>query len=152
MISREGKSRLRKALSLTETESEANQSRSSLQLGTAGRPRSLWTILWSSFQSNPRAFPRRGELWFLPRHSHPLVMLGTCFSDSVCVYVCVLFAQSCPTLCDPVDCNPPGFSVPGTLQNTGMGCYALLQGIFRTQVSNPGLLHCRQIVYRLSQS
>ena len=28
----------------------------------------------------------------------------------VCV-VCVLVAQSCPTLCDPMDCNPPGFSV-----------------------------------------
>ena len=28
----------------------------------------------------------------------------------------VLFAQSCPTLCDPVDCSPPGSSVHGTLQ------------------------------------
>ena len=25
-------------------------------------------------------------------------------------------AQSCPTLCDPMDCSPPGSSVPGTLQ------------------------------------
>ena len=25
--------------------------------------------------------------------------------------VCVLVAQSCPTLCDPMDCNPPGSSV-----------------------------------------
>ena len=25
-------------------------------------------------------------------------------------------AQSCPTLCDPVDCSPPGFSVHGILQ------------------------------------
>ena len=24
--------------------------------------------------------------------------------------------QSCPTLCDPMDCSPPGFPVPGTLQ------------------------------------
>ena len=24
--------------------------------------------------------------------------------------------QSCPTLCDPVDCSPPGFSVRGILQ------------------------------------
>ena len=28
----------------------------------------------------------------------------------------VLVAQSCPTLCDPVDCSPPGSSVHGTLQ------------------------------------
>ena len=27
------------------------------------------------------------------------------------IYVCVLVAQSCPTLCDPMDCNPPGSSV-----------------------------------------
>ena len=31
-----------------------------------------------------------------------------------------------------------------------MGCYALLQGIFPTQGSNPGLLHCRWILYHLS--
>ena len=30
-------------------------------------------------------------------------------------------------------------------------CHALLQGIFPTQGSNPGLLHCRQILYHLSQ-
>ena len=28
----------------------------------------------------------------------------------------MLVAQSCPTLCDPVDCSPPGFSVHGILQ------------------------------------
>ena len=28
-----------------------------------------------------------------------------------CVCVCVLVAQLCPTLCDPMDCNPPGSSV-----------------------------------------
>ena len=30
------------------------------------------------------------------------------------------------------------------------GCHSLLQGIFLTQGSNPGLLHCREILYRLS--
>ena len=34
----------------------------------------------------------------------------------VCVCVCVLVAQSCLTLCDPMDCSLPGFSVPGILQ------------------------------------
>ena len=38
--------------------------------------------------------------------------------------------------------------IPG--KNTGMGCHALLQGIFPTQGSNPGLPHCRQILYHLS--
>ena len=32
------------------------------------------------------------------------------------VYVCVLVAQSCPTLCDPIDYSPPGSSVHGILQ------------------------------------
>ena len=34
--------------------------------------------------------------------------------------------------------------------NAGVGCHALLQGIFLTQGSNPGLLHCRKILNRLS--
>ena len=39
--------------------------------------------------------------------------------------------------------NSPG-------QNTGMGSLSLLQRIFPTQGSNPGLLYCRRIVYQLS--
>ena len=35
-------------------------------------------------------------------------------------------------------------------KNTAVGCHFLLQGIFLTQGSNPGLLHCRQILYQLS--
>ena len=35
-------------------------------------------------------------------------------------------------------------------QNTGVGSLSLLQGIFPTQGSNWGLLHCRQILYQLS--
>ena len=39
--------------------------------------------------------------------------------------------------------NSPG-------QNTGVASLSLLQGIFPTQGSNPGLLHCRQILYQLN--
>ena len=35
-------------------------------------------------------------------------------------------------------------------QNTGVGSHSLLQGIFLTQGSNPGLPHCRRILYQLS--
>ena len=35
-------------------------------------------------------------------------------------------------------------------KNTGVGCHSLLHVIFLTQGSNPGLLHCRQILYHLS--
>ena len=71
----------------------------------------------------------------------------------VCVCVCVcIVTQSCPILCDPMDCSPPGTSVhedsPG--KNTAVGCHALLQGIFQIQESNQGLLHCRCVLYQLS--
>ena len=59
----------------------------------------------------------------------------------------VKVAQSCPTLCDPMECTVPGI-LPG--QNTGVGSLSLLQGIFQTQGFNPGLLHCRRILYQLS--
>ena len=55
-------------------------------------------------------------------------------------------AQSCLTLCDPMDCRLPGFSG----KNTGVGCHFLLQEIFPTQGLNLGLPHCRQMLYHLS--
>ena len=74
---------------------------------------------------------------FFPVHT-------TVLSHSVLCFV----VQSCPTLCDSMDCGPPGSfdhgDSPG--KNTGVGCHALLQGIFPTQESNPGLLHCRWIL------
>ena len=61
-------------------------------------------------------------------------------------------AQLCLTLCNPMDCSPPGFSVHGNSpgKNIRAGCHALLQGIFPTQESNRGLLHCRRILNQLS--
>ena len=65
-----------------------------------------------------------------------------------------LVTQSRPTLCNLMDCSPPGSSVhrssPG--KNTAVSCHALLQGIFLTQGLNPGLPHCRRILYRLSHT
>ena len=58
----------------------------------------------------------------------------------------VSVTQSCLTLCDSVDCNP--WKSPR--KNTGVGCRSLLQGIFLTQGSIPGLLHCREILHHLS--
>ena len=59
----------------------------------------------------------------------------------------VKVAQSCPTVCDPMD-----YTVHGILQaqNTRVGSLSPLQGIFPTQGSNPGLPHCRRILYQLS--
>ena len=59
----------------------------------------------------------------------------------------VNIAQTRLTLCDAMDCSPPGSSVHGILQSV------ILEGVdissskrsFPTQGLNPGLLHCRQI-------
>ena len=56
----------------------------------------------------------------------------------------VKVAQSCLTLCKPMDSTDHGI-----LQNTGAGL-SLFQQIFLTQGSNQGLLHCRQILCQLS--
>ena len=56
--------------------------------------------------------------------------------------MCTQPLPSCLTLCDPMDCSMPGSSVHGNSpgKNTGVGCHALLQGIFPTQGSNSHLL------------
>ena len=49
------------------------------------------------------------------------------------------------TLCDPMD-----YTVHGIFQARLLGSLSLLKGIFPTQGLNPGLTHCRQILYQLS--
>ena len=60
-----------------------------------------------------------------------------------------LVAQSRLTLCNSTDCSLLGSSVHGDSlgKNAGVGCHALLQAVFPSQGLNPGLLHCRQILY-----
>ena len=50
-------------------------------------------------------------------------------------------------LYDTIDCSPPGYFIYGDspCRNTGVGCCVFLQGIFPTQVSNPGFPHYRWI-------
>ena len=74
------------------------------------------------------------------------------YNGTLCCAVLCLVAQSYLALCDLMDCSLPGSYVRGDSpgMNTGVGCYALLQGIFLTQGLNSHLLHCRQILYSLS--
>ena len=64
----------------------------------------------------------------------------------------MLVAQLRLILCDPVDCKPARLLCPWDSpgKNTGVSSHFLLQGIFLTQGSNLGLLHCRQIFYHLN--
>ena len=66
--------------------------------------------------------------------------------------VLCLVIQSCLTLCNTMDCSLPGSSVHGDSpgKNARVGCHALLQGTFPTQGLNPGLPHCRWILYNKS--
>ena len=81
----------------------------------------------------------------------PLLYISGSHSFLLNAALC-LVAQSCLTLFDLKDCSPPGSSIHGDSpgKNTGVSCHAPLQGIFPTQGSNPGLPHCRLILYQLS--
>ena len=66
-----------------------------------------------------------------------------CLSVCVCVCVCVLVAQSCPPLCDPMDCSPPGSSAHGIFQTRIQNAKALqIHGLlkFKLVVISKGTL------------
>ena len=64
----------------------------------------------------------------------------------------VLVAELCLTLCNPMDCRPPGSSLHGILQVRIPEWVAIpfSRGSFPIQGLNPGLLHCKQILYHPS--
>ena len=74
------------------------------------------------------------------------------------VHLNTIFTLFFPLVCAVLSCSvpafarPPGSSVHGDSpgKNNGVGCHAFLQGIFPTQGLNPGLPHCRRILYHLS--
>ena len=74
--------------------------------------------------------------------------ISTIFLDSVYIHYdnnrnCSVMSNSLQPHRIYSSWNSPG-------QNTGVGSHFLLQGIFSTQESNPGLLHCRPILYQLT--
>ena len=76
-----------------------------------------------------------------------ITLLISSFPTSLSLDLLVKVAQSCLTLCDPTD-----YTVYGILQARILewGSCSVLQEIFPTQGSNPGLPHCRWILYQLS--
>ena len=86
------------------------------------------------------------NLEFLKDHLKENGLEGTRLDTERPVILCekkMKVAQLCLTLRLYSLWNSPG-------QNTGVGSRFLLQGIFLTQGSNPGFLHCRQILYQIS--
>ena len=66
--------------------------------------------------------------------------------------VLCLVTQSCPTLCDPMDCSPPRSSVHGDSPDKNIWSELLCPPPqdLSNPWSNPGLLHCRWILHQLS--
>ena len=92
--------------------------------------------------------------WCHPTISSSVIPFSSClqsFPASGSFPMMCLVAQLCPTLCDPMDCSPPGSSVHGNSpgKDTGVGSHSLLQEIFSTQGSKPGLPLCQWILYHL---
>ena len=79
-----------------------------------------------------------GSLPLVPPEKHPIINAKWSESHSVMSYSLWPHRLYSPW-------NSPG-------QNTGVGSLSLLQWIFPTQGSNPGLLHCRRILYQLSHN
>ena len=72
----------------------------------------------------------------LPPIDYPALESGMLLMTCLTNKVVVLVTQSCPTLCDPMDCGPPGFSVHGILQARILEWVAIpfSRGSFRSRV------------------
>ena len=111
------------------------EEKASSQRRVAGKRRAVWR----AFLDNCRL-----SLAVSPPHlqsNRGLCMITNCSGEldpSMCSGT-----QSCPTLCHPVGCSPPGSSVRGDSpgKDTGVGCHALFQGTFLMEGLNPRLLN-----------
>ena len=101
----------------------------------------VWLLCWGcpeSLTCHHRQFLMWTTMWQaqpLVREIHPLSV-----------------SQSCLTLCDPMDCSPPGSSVRGILQERILEWVTMpsSRGSSWPRDSNLCPLHCRQILYHLS--
>ena len=131
---------------LRDVSGKSGQLMTMLEVHQENQPEQKWQdLLWvESFQSTFQSpFLNRTSLLRLAKHfKKPSSIKKQRKKESE-------VAQSCPTLCDPKDCSLLGFlhqwDFPG--KNTGVGCHFLLQEIFLTQGLNPGLPHCRKMLY-----
>ena len=124
-------------------------------------PPSLETSqLWKMLQNRKKHqfVPwRTMELWGQKIKIWSFISMFGKMGSCICNLLACLVARSCPTLCDTLDCSPPGSSVHGIFsgKNTGVGCPFLLREIFPTQGLNLHLLrllHCRQILYLVTMT
>ena len=95
--------------------------------------------------------PLQKEIWGLKYFQAAELGISKDINDIILIIMCdvikVKVDQSCLTLCHPMD-----YTVLGILQARILEwvAFPFSRGIFPTQGLNPGLLHCRQILYQLS--
>ena len=101
---------------------------------------------------DPGIEPRSPTLQTDALLSKPYLIISTELKEKHTLQSLSEVTQSCPTPCRPHGLQPTRLLCPWNFpgKSTGVGCHFLLQGIFPTQGSNPGLPHCRQMLYRLS--
>ena len=90
---------------------------------------------WSVLEENRLwSWVGKGNVGFIMMYTSTLSFNSAVFS----MHACWVESDSVT-----LDCSPQGSSCPWNSpgKNTGMDCHVLLEGIFPTQGSNPGLLH-----------
>ena len=103
--------------------------------------------LCHSHTEGPWPVSARCRHWFPPESRSGLACQPACLLTLWWGKVLVT-RSSCPTLCDPMDCSPPGFSFRGIFQARMLEWISFSRR--SSQESNPGLLHCRQTLYHPS--
>ena len=101
-------------------------------------------IIWEVFSAQTEELLRFKGEWPLSTEHSGGNKEASCIRNLI---KCVLSSQSCPTLCEPMDCNPPGSSVHGILQARIQEWVAIPFSRRSSQLM--GLLYFRQILYPL---
>ena len=108
-----------------------------------------WTAAGQASQSNTNSQSMLKRM-SIKSVMHPTISSSIHHIDIISIYSSYHESESCSVVSD--SWQPHWLYTPwnSTGQNTGVGSLSLLQGIFPTQGSNPGLPHCSQILYQLS--
>ena len=103
----------------------------------------LWLLLSCSAVSNFFVTPPGSSVHGISQ-ARVSKWVAISFSNVTCK------SEGCSVVSDSL--QPHGLYCPWNSpgKNTGVGSHSLLQGIFPTQRSNPGILHCRWLLYQLS--
>ena len=103
------------------------------------------SILWEKVKWHPLKLPpvlakrrRQKQCYIMGRMAGISSTLRDLKAAKVVLFATCVCAQLCPTLCDSMDCSPPGFSVHGNFQARILEWVAISYswGIFPTQGSN----------------